>query len=212
MNRVIDLEHPDFYMGAHLACGMGCAADPRIRRQAASGGMVTALLLSLLKNRKIDGAWVVKTAFTKNGELTYQTEIATTAAQIREASTSVYLQIPMMSHVDELRAFDGRLAVVLTPCMMRAFQSVLEKDQKLREKIVLKIGLFCSGAYDRKAAEFALDYYGISREGAKRLYYRRGHWRGRAAVAYHDGSQRTFSYTKSICAYKNAYFLPARAA
>lgn len=206
MNHVIDLDHADRYMGTHLACGMGCAADPRIQKRAASGGMVTALLLSLLKNRKIDGAWVVKTAFTKKGELTYRTEIATTAAQIREAASSVYLDLPMMSRLDELRAFDGRLAVVLTPCMMRAFCRILEKDQKLREKIVLKIGLFCSGVYDRKAAEFAMDHYGISREGAKRLYYRRGHWRGRAVVAYEDGRQRAFSYTKSICAYKNAYF------
>ena len=206
MNHVVDLDHPDRYMGAHLACGMGCAADGRIRRHAASGGMVTALLLNLLKNRRIDGAWVVKTAFTENGELTYQTVIATTAAQIREASSSVYLQIPMLSHIDELRAFDGRLAVVLTPCMMRAFGYLLEKDPKLKEKIVLKIGLFCSGVHDRKAAEFAMDHSGIPRKGAKRLYYRRGHWRGAAAVEYEDGSQRAFSYTKSICAYKNAGF------
>ncbi len=33
-----------------------------------------------------------------------------------------------------------------------------------------------------------------------------GHWRGAAAVEYEDGSQRAFSYTKSICAYKNAGF------
>lgn len=206
MNHVIDLDHPDIYMGTHLSCGMGCAADPSVRKNAASGGMVTALLLSLLKNHEIDGAWVVKTAFTKSGELTYETGIATTAAQIREASSSVYLKIPMMAYADQLRNFDGRLAVVLTPCMMRAFLHLLEKDQKLREKIVIKIGLFCSGVYDKKAAAFALEQYGIACNGAKRLYYRRGHWRGRSAIVYEDGSQKSFSYTKSICAYKNAYF------
>ncbi len=206
MNHVIDLNHPDLYMGAHLACGMGCSSDPRIRRHAASGGMVTALLISLLKNRRIDGAWVVKTAFDENGKLTYETGIATTPAQIRDASSSVYQQVPILSHLDELRAFDGRMAVVLTPCMMRAFGQILEKDQTLKEKIVLKIGLFCSGVFDCKAAEFAMDHYGIPRKGAKRLYYRRGHWRGAAAMVYEDGSQRAFSYTKSICAYKNAGF------
>lgn len=206
MNHVIDLNDPDLYMGAHLACGMGCASDPRIRRHAASGGMVTALLISLLKNRRIDGAWVVKTAFDENGRLTYETGIATTPAQIRDASSSVYQQVPVLSHLDQLRAFDGRLAVVLTPCMMRAFGQILEKDLALKEKIVLKIGLFCSGVFDCKAAEYAMDHYGIPRKGAKRLYYRRGHWRGAAAMVYEDGSQRAFSYTKSICAYKNAGF------
>lgn len=206
MNHVIDLKHPQRYTGGHLRCLMGYASDAGIRAKAASGGMVTALLCSLLKNGEIDGAWVVRTAFTKEGQLTYKTGIATSAREIRAASSSVYMDIPMLAHLAQLRAFDGRLAVVLTPCMMRAFCRVLETDDALREKIVLKIGLFCSGAHDKRATEYALDKCGIERKGAKRLYYRTGHWRGRSSVEYADGSRKTFSYTKSICAYKNAYF------
>lgn len=210
MNHVIDLDDPKRYIGKHLLCRMGYATDPKIRENAASGGMVTALLCSLLNNHTIDGAWVVKAVFTKNGRVTYQTSIATTPRQICEASSSVYMKIPMMSHLDQLRAFDGKLAVVLTPCMMRALEHRLEKDAGLREKIVLKIGLFCSGAHDVRATEYALDKCHIPRKGAKRLYYRRGHWRGSSSVLYEDGSQREFSYTKSVCAYKNAYFFLQR--
>ena len=210
MNHVIDLEHPDDYIGSHLLCRMGYASDVRIRKNAASGGMVTALLCSLLKNQEIDGAWVVRTAFTERGELTYETGIATSVQEICEASSSVYMKIPMLAHLDQLRAFDGRLAVVLTPCMMRAFCHILKKDRRLREKIVLKIGLFCSGALDIKATEYALDKCRIARQGAKRLYYRRGHWRGISSVIYADGSEQQFSYTKSVCAYKNAYFFTGR--
>lgn len=206
LNHVIDLNSPKKYLGTHICCCMGYAADEAVRKNAASGGMVTALLCSLLKNHEIDGAWAVKTAFTKDGRLTYQTYIATTLQQIQEASSSVYMKIPMMSHLEQLRQFDGKLAVVLTPCMMRAFCRILEKDSSLREKIVLKIGLFCSGAHDVKASEYALDKCRLPREHAVRLYYRRGHWRGTSSVVYDDGSQRDFSYTKTVCAYKNAYF------
>lgn len=206
MNHVIDLKHPRRYTGSYLQCLMGYASDAHIRNNAASGGMVTALLCSLLKNHEIDGAWVVKTAFTEQGELTYKTTIATSEREICEASSSVYMKIPMLSHLEQLRAFDGRLAVVLTPCMMRAFCRILEKDERLRNKIVLKIGLFCSGAQDKKATEYALDKCGIARSQAKRLYYRTGHWRGVSSVVYQDGTRQQFSYTKSICAYKNAYF------
>ncbi len=210
MNHVIDLNDPKRYMGAHLLCGMGYASDPAIRKNAASGGMVTALLCSLLQNHEIDGAWVVQTAFTKSGALTYQTKVAVTRRQIMEASSSVYMKLPMLAHLDQIRSFDGRVAVVLTPCMMRALDAVLQKDALLREKIVCKIGLFCSGAHDKRASEFALDHCRIPRAGAKRLYYRRGHWRGSAGVVYKDGSVREFSYTKSVCAYKNAYFFIAK--
>lgn len=212
MNHVIDLKQPDRYMGSHLLCRMGYAADAAIRNNAASGGMVTALLCHLLKNHEIDGAWVVKTAFTAQGELTYETGIATSVREICEASSSVYMKIPMLSkpNLEQLRAFDGRLAVVLTPCMMRAFCSILKKDDELRRKIVLKIGLFCSGTHDKKATEYALDKCGIARAGAKRLYYRKGHWRGISSVEYEDGATQEFSYTKSVCAYKNAYFFTER--
>ncbi len=206
LNHVIDLSDPKRYLGERLACKMGYATDPGIRANAASGGMVTALLCSLLKNRDIDGAWVVKTAFTKENKLTYQTLIATTPSQVREASSSVYMGIPMMSHIDELRQFNGRLAVVLTPCMMPAFSHILERDKELEKKVALKIGLFCSGVTDIEAPELAMDKCRIDRTGAKRLYFRRGHWRGRASVIYEDGSEREFSYKKTFCAYKNAYF------
>ncbi len=206
MNHVIDLNDPDAYLGPHLYCKMGYALDSGIRANAASGGMVTALLVYLLKQKEIDGAWVVKTAFTPSGALTYQAMVATTAQQIKEASSSVYMKIPMLSHLDQLRQFDGKVAVVLTPCMMRAFCHILEREENLRKKIVMKIGLFCSGAHDPKATEYALDHCHIPRAGANRLYYRRGHWRGTSSVLYDNGRQADFSYTKSICAYKNAYF------
>lgn len=206
LNHVVDLNEPQRYMGEYLLCGMGYAVDPKVRKNAASGGMATALLLSLLKSGSIDGAWVIQTAFTDSGELTYQTKVAVTEREIMEASSSVYMKVPMLSHLNQIRMFDGRVAVVLTPCMMRALDGILQKDAILREKIVCKIGLFCSGAHDKRATEYALEKCRIPRDGAKRLYYRRGHWRGKSCVLYKDGSEREFSYTKSICAYKNAYF------
>lgn len=185
---------------------MGYATDKRIRANAASGGMVTALLCSLLKNKQIDGALVAKAVFSDAGEPCYKVFIATTPGQVRSASSSVYMAIPMMSYVGQLGQFCGKLAVVLTPCMMHAFSRILEKDEGLRKKIVLKIGLFCSGVQDIQATGFVLDKCHIPRDGATRLYYRRGHWRGKSGVMYQDGGCRDFSYAKSFCAYKNAYF------
>lgn len=206
INHVIDVSRPEQYFGPYITCRMGYAADPSIRANAASGGMVTALLCNLLENRDIDGAWVVRSSFTKEGRLSYTTMVATTKQQVREASSSVYLDIPMMSHIEQLRQFDGRLAVVLTPCMMRAFQHILDRDRQLEKKIVLKIGLFCSGTTSAHAAEYAMDQCHIDRTGANRLYFRRGHWRGKASVIYEDGRRQDFSFKKTICAYKNAYF------
>ena len=117
-----------------------------------------------------------------------------------ESSSSVYMHMPLMKHVDMLREFRGKLAVVLVPCQMRAFTAMLEREPELKEKVVLKLGLYCSGSHNENATLVPLKKKKISLEGAKRLYYRRGHWRGLSTVQYEDGSERTLSYPKTICA------------
>ncbi len=203
--KILDYKDPDKYLGEHVACRKGYASDESIRENAASGGMVTALLCHLLKTGQIDGAWVTKTEIT-DGTLGYHTFIATTEEEIRSASSSIYMNIPLLKHVDLVRNFNGKVAVVMTPCMMQGLTKLMEKDEELKKKIVLKLGLYCSGNHSEKATLLSLEQSKISLEGAKRLYYRRGHWRGLSSVLYEDGSEKTFSYTKTICAYKNAYF------
>lgn len=203
--KLLDFNDPDKYIGEHLCCRMGYAADETIRANAASGGMVTALLCHLLESGQIDGAWVTRSEI-KDGKLGYKSYIATTPEQLREASSSVYMAMPLLQHTKMLEDFKGRLAVVLVPCQMRAFDNILEHKPALKEKIVLKLGLYCSGSHHENATLVPLKKKKISLDGAVRLYYRRGHWRGLSTVKYADGSEKTLSYPKTICAYKNAYF------
>lgn len=204
-SKLLDLKNPDKYIGSHIGCKKGYATDEAIRANAASGGMVTALLCNMLKNKEIDGAWVTKTAF-ENGELTYKTYVATTKEDICDASSSVYMNIPLLKHIDVIRNFDGKVAVVMTPCMLRGLDAILSRDEELKNKVVLKLGLYCSGNHSPKATTLSMEKSGVTGENAKRLYYRRGHWRGTSSVIYDDDSTKEFSYSKTICAYKNAYF------
>ena len=142
--KLLDFNRPEFYMGEHICARMGYAADGNIRANAASGGMVTALLCHMLETGEIDGAWVTRSEI-KDGKLGYKTFIATTREELMESSSSVYMYMPLMKHVDMLREFNGKLAVVLVPCQMRAFTAMLEKEPALKEKVVLKLGLYCSG-------------------------------------------------------------------
>lgn len=71
-----------------MACRKGYAADETIRENAASGGMITAFLCYLLRTGKIDGAWVSRTKIV-DGQLGYDTFIATTEEELRDASSSI---------------------------------------------------------------------------------------------------------------------------
>ncbi|MBD5130371.1 MAG: hypothetical protein HDT43_10715 [Ruminococcaceae bacterium] len=203
--RLLDFNDPDRYIGAHLCSRMGYAEDETIRENAASGGMVTALLCYLLESGKIDGAWVTRSEIV-NGKLGYKTFIAVTAEEIRSCSSSVYMPVPLLKHIDLLESFNGRIAVVMVPCQLRALSKILENRPELNGKIALKIGLYCSGEDNENSALLPLKKHKISLENAKRIYYKRGHWRGFSTVVYSDGSEKRMSYSKTICAYKNAYF------
>ncbi len=200
-----DYQTPERYIGQYIACRKGYAKSVEIRKNAASGGMITAFLSHLLETKQIDGAWVTKSEII-NGKLSYNSFIATTSEELRNSSSSIYMDMPLLSHLDIVRNFDGKVAVVLTPCLLRNLTLIMEKEESLKEKIILKLGLYCSGNHSDKATLLSLEKANVSIENAKRLYYRRGHWRGISTVIYKDGSEKKFSYTKTICAYKNAYF------
>lgn len=203
--KLFDYNHPDKYLGEHVACRKGYSSDETIRANAASGGMITGLLCHLLKTGQIDGAWVTRSVI-QDEKLSYETFIATTEEELRSASSSIYMSMPLLQHLDVVRNFDGKVAVVLVPCLMRSLSAMMEKDEALKEKIVLKLGLYCSGNHSDKATTLSLKKSGISLKDAVHMYYRRGHWRGISSVQYADGSEKTLSYTKTICAYKNAFF------
>lgn len=203
-HKLLDVNNPDKYIGAHYACRKGYAADENIRKNAASGGMVTAFLVYLLESGRIDGAWVTRSEI-RDGKLGYRNFIATTKEELMSCSSSIYMDMPLLKNIDILREFDGKIAVVLTPCLMKGFSAILEKDSELKKKIVIKLGLYCSGNHSDKVTLLSLKKSGISLENAVRMYYRRGFWRGTATVIYKDKSEKSLSYTKTICAYKNAY-------
>lgn len=193
-------------IGKFLAIRKGYALKEEYRKNAASGGLVTALLCNMLKHGDIDGAWVTKSSFDENGKVTYRTWIATTEEEICDAGSSVYMNIPLLKHLNLIRDFPGKVAVVMQPCMLNALCTIVEKEPLLKNKIVLKVGLFCSGSCRSEATELALHKARIVTKNAKRLYYRLGWWRGPAVVEYKDGHRKSFSYTKYFCAFKNAYF------
>lgn len=203
--KLFDYNDSDKYLGGHIVCRKGYATDEEIRKNASSGGMITALLCHLLQTGRIDGAFVTKSVI-RDGKLSYQAMIATTKEELKDCSSSVYMEMPLLRHLDLIRDFNGKVAIVLTPCLMRSLNRMMENDDVLREKIVLKLGLYCCGSYPPEATLLPLEKAGISLENAVRIYYKRGHWRGLSTVIYKDGTEKSFSYARTCCAYRNAYF------
>lgn len=202
---LLDVSNPNRYLGNHITCRIGYAKDEKIRKNSASGGMVTALLCHLIRTNQIDGAWVTKSEIV-NGKLGYKTFVATTEEEIKDCSSSIYMYMPLLNHINDILQFDGKLAVVLLPCQMKALSYIIEKRPEIKKKIALKICLYCSGVHSKSATLIPLEKKKLSLDDAVRIYYRRGHWRGLTTIKYGNGQEKTIPYSWTICAYKNAYF------
>ncbi len=201
----IKAQFADRYLGDYQAIGKGYDANWSQREFCASGGLVTRTLTFLLEQGEIDGA-VVATQAVENGALQHRVFIATDAQQIENSGTSIYTPVPVLSCLNDIKAFSGRVAVVATPCVVTALRKMMEKDSALKEKIRFVFGVFCGGVVENRAMPLLLKKAGIPLEGACRLVYRSGLWRGSSRMLYQDGASRTFSYKKFLLTFKNAYF------
>jgi len=201
----VDYSNPQRYLGDYKACYIGYAQDESIRSGAASGGVVTSILLYMLDRGLIQGALVTRQQMD-GGEISYRTFIATTKEEIMDCRTSVYMDLPLAKHFKDILGFEGKVAVVALPCHLRALSKLEEKYPQLKERIVLKISLFCSGSPSRELTRRTLLKCKINPDEVSRIYFRKGHWRGETHVEMKNGETKRISYLYNLCMYKNLYY------
>ncbi len=162
------------------------ATDPEIRERSTSGGLVTALLLDQLRSGAIDGAIVI----TSDPEQLWKGKpiVARTEAEMLAAMKSKYAICPTNSVFSEIREIPGRYALVGLPCQIHGFVKAARLDQRLRERIVLSIGLFCHAAVEHEALKIIWRSLGDKVHRTTRYISRVGKHPGTPHLEMQDGS------------------------
>ena len=162
------------------------ASDPEVREKAASGGSVTALLLTLLASGRIDGALVCATS-VEDGRVRARYRIARSRDEILMAQGSTYVLGSFSGEAMPLiRGFDGRLAVVGLPCEI----AQVRRDATLDEKVILAVALFCGHTTETELVDQLVDRLSVGAGGSpvETFRFRSGHWRGRLTAVLADGT------------------------
>ena len=188
----------DVLIGHYQSCYLGHATDDDLRYNAASGGVITALLLFALDKGIIDGALVVR--MKKDRPLEPEPFIARTRKEIIEASKSKYCPVSANIALKEiLNSKEGeRFAVVGLPCHIQGVRKAENVNKKLREKIVLHIGIFCSHSDTFWQTEFLLSKLGLKEEDIARIDYRGEGWPGRMSLLLKDGRKVSVPFSEAI--------------
>jgi coenzyme F420 hydrogenase subunit beta len=154
--------------------------DPTIEG-AQDGGVVSALLISLLEAGGIDGALVAR----ESEEEPWKGEafLARTPEEVRESAGSFYNQTLALAHVD----FEGyelppnpRIAVVGTPCEIEGIKAMQARPwtwgSSRVEAITLTIALLCTKSfnYEKLMLEEVRDRRGVNLDEVGRVDVIRG--------------------------------------
>lgn len=148
------------------------SSDPEIQERSTSGGLVTAILLHLLEKGAIDGAVVIASDEEKlwRGKAI----IARNRDEILAAMKSKYAITATNSVFAEIRQVPGRYALVGLPCQIHGYVKAAALDQRLKDRVVLTIGLFCHAAVEHDGYRIIWESLGEKTKGATKFISRIG--------------------------------------
>ncbi|MCB0322362.1 MAG: Coenzyme F420 hydrogenase/dehydrogenase, beta subunit C-terminal domain [Bdellovibrionales bacterium] len=124
------------------------ASDSALRKDSTSGGLITGLLLHLLEANVIDGAIVV--ASDEHDKWKGKPIVARSREELLASTKSKYAIAPTNAVFKEIRAMPGRYALVGLPCQIHGFHKAAALDKRIKERVVVTIGLFCHAAVEHE--------------------------------------------------------------
>ena len=210
LNNLIFSKIPDnVFLGNFINCYLGHSMDTQIRWCSSSGGVLSSLLISALEKKIIDAALVTK--MSKENPLEPEVIVARSREDIVSASKSKYCPVPVNTAIKKLLDSDEKVAVVGLPCHIAGIRKAEMADEKLRKKIVLHLGLFCSHTINFLGTELLLEKLGVRKEDVVGLGYRGNGWPGKMTVELKGGEKKIMSSPKCWRALFSSFsFIPFR--
>lgn len=208
--EIFGKEPEDVLIGCYRNCYIGHSTDYDIQYNSASGGLITQLLIFALEEGIIDGALV--TRMKKGSPLEPEPFIARTKKEIIEASKSKYCPVPANIALKEiLESKEGeKFAVVGLPCHIHGIRKAEQINKKLKENIVLHLGLLCSITRNFLSQEYLFKKFNVKKEDIAKFDYRGEGWIGGMTITLKNGdkiySPLPIYYTRIL----RSYFVPLR--
>ena len=189
-HEIKEIRKDALLIGKYLQCYIGYSTNEEIRYNCTSGGLITQIIIDALENKIIDGALL--TRMKRSNPLEPEAFIARTREDICSARGSKYCPVPVNVGLKEiLNAPKGqKFAVVGLPCHIHGIKKAELLNKELRDKIIMHLGLFCSGPMTFNGIKFLIQKYNIREDCIASLEYRCEGWPGHMKVKYKNGDKK----------------------
>lgn len=184
--EVFGTEPENWLIGNYRQIYVGYSTRPAIRRNGASGGVITQTLVYLLEQGLIDGAVVVRQGVPRPWQA--EPVIAQTAGEILAASQSVYAPVPVNMLLERMAEFEGTLAYVGLPDQVAALRQLQKLGHVGARKVRYVLGPYVGTNMYFGAIESFLRANGVNRvDDVDELRYRDGEWPGHLMIRTRRG-------------------------
>lgn len=199
----------DFWFGAYKKIYSANSNDKALLQNAVSGGIVTEIVKSCLKNEKYDAAFLVNSHQYGEGKLGVIKHELDDVANLASTQKSRYLPV---SHEEAIQYMlnnrDKKLILVATSCGVQGILNVINAYRLKRENYLF-IGLFCDKTMSFNVVKYFDDFEPTKK--LNKLFFRTkevGGWPGGVQLEWEDGSISNLKNTERMKV--KEYFEPER--
>lgn len=190
--------------GPVVATRLGWSADLALRRNASSGGGLSAILTHLLDSGEID--YVVQTAVAIDSPVRNARVISRDANEVFRSAGSRYAPSSPLESIAECLDRPGRFAFVGKPCDVAGLRQLARLDPRVNEKVAYMLAFMCAGVPSYRGTSALLAAMGVEDESAVAAFRFRGDgWPGYATAELADGRRFTMDYENSWGGILNRY-------
>lgn len=162
--------------------------DPEIRKNSTSGGLITTLIIELIKNKKCDAVFVLD--FDKFNGKPVRLKATNNINEIINAAKSKYIPASVYNVISILKKKDNRKYIIVgTPCQIYGIKKFIKKF-KISEDNLVFLGLFCDKTLNFNIIQYFKDIYSKLNEQLIKFEFRTKEkygWPGNSKVYFDSG-------------------------
>ena len=175
---------------ACLECYTAYSNNKSIRENSVSGGLITNLIIELIKNKDFDSVFVL--SFDRFDSRPARLQSTNKIDEIFNAAKSKYIPASVYDVIKTLQNKDSKKYIVIaTPCLIYGIKKFIKKNA-LSEENLLFLGLFCEKTLNFNAERYFKDVYKKPNEKLTKLEFRTKEkygWPGNSKIYFDSGRQ-----------------------
>jgi coenzyme F420 hydrogenase subunit beta len=173
----------------------GWSTDAEVRYKGSSGGGISAMLIHMLDQGRIDFAAHI--AADPNDPLRNRLQLSRTKSDVLQAAGSRYAPAAPLEGIERLFEGGKRFAFVGKPCDVAAMRAYVQANPQRASQLVMLISFMCAGVPSLKGTYEVLGALGTTADKVVRFQYRGDGWPGYATALTADGAKLQMDYNTS---------------